>query len=206
MGLRDLRTRRFWLMMLALVIMSAGIALFRLARLGNDPFTGMCFAISDRHGFSLGGVEMAVNGVLFALMLVTLRRRIGWGTLFNAFGIGYAVEFFAHRFESLYQPAGLLPQVVCCVVALLITCLGCSMYMAADLGIAPYDATALALEQYTPMKFFLCRMITDAVCVLVCWQQGGILGLGTILAAFCMGPFISMFDRLVSEPPFRNCR
>ena len=101
--LANLRTRRFWLMMLGLVILSAGIALFRLARLGNDPFTGMCFAISDRFSVSLGHVELAINAVLFVGMCFSLRHRIGWGTLFNAFLVGYAVEFFAKLFEARYQ-------------------------------------------------------------------------------------------------------
>ena len=99
--LANLRTRRFWLMMLGLVIMSAGIALFRLARLGNDPFTGMCFAISDRFSVSLGHVELAINAVLFVGMCFSLRHRIGWGTLFNAFLVGYVGEFFAKLFEAL---------------------------------------------------------------------------------------------------------
>ena len=182
--LANLRTRRFWLMMLGLVIMSAGIALFRLARLGNDPFTGMCFAISDRFSVSLGHVELAINAILF---------------------VGYVVEFFSNLFEKLYQPSGLAAQIVVCMLALLITCLGCSLYLNADMGASPYDATALALAHHTPVKFFLCRMATDGLCAVACWQLGGILGLGTILAAFCMGPFISMFDKLVSEPLFRGC-
>ena len=193
--LANLRTRRFWLMMLGLVIMSAGIALFRLARLGNDPFTGMCFAISDRFSVSLGHVELAINAVLFVGMCFSLRHRIGWGTLFNAFLVGYVVEFFAKLFEALYQPSGLAAQIVVCMLALLITCLGCSLYLNADMGASPYDATALALAHHTPVKFFLCRMATDGLCAVACWQLGGILGLGTILAAFCMGPFISKIGR-----------
>ncbi len=203
--LANLRTRRFWLMMLGLVIMSAGIALFRLARLGNDPFTGMCFAISDRFSVSLGHVELAINAILFVVMCFSLRHRIGWGTLFNAFLVGYVVEFFSNLFEKLYQPSGLAAQIVVCMLALLITCLGCSLYLNADMGASPYDATALALAHHTPVKFFLCRMATDGLCAVACWQLGGILGLGTILAAVCMGPFISMFDKLVSEPLFRGC-
>ena len=149
--LANLRTRRFWLMMLGLVIMSAGIALFRLARLGNDPFTGMCFAISDRFSVSLGHVELAINAVLFVGMCFSLRHRIGWGTLFNAFLVGYVVEFFAKLFEALYQPSGLAAQIVVCMLALLITCLGCSLYLNADMGASPYDATALALAHHTPV-------------------------------------------------------
>ena len=203
--MKTLLSKRFWYMSGALVILAAGIAMFRLAHLGNDPFTGMCFAISDKYGVSLGMVEAVVNGILFVVMAVTMRHRIGWGTWMNAFLIGYIVEFFAHLFESVYEPQGLAAQVICCVLALLVTCLGCSLYLNAELGASPYDATALALEQYTPAKFFLCRMFTDGICVVVCWSQGGILGLGTILAAFCMGPFISMFDKLVSEPLFAGC-
>ena len=150
-------------------------------------------------------MELAINAILFVVMCFSLRHRIGWGTLFNAFLVGYVVEFFSNLFEKLYQPSGLAAQIVVCMLALLITCLGCSLYLNADMGASPYDATALALAHHTPVKFFLCRMATDGLCAVACWQLGGILGLGTILAAVCMGPFISMFDKLVSEPLFRGC-
>lgn len=201
----NIKPKRLVLMTIGLIILSFGIALFRLARLGNDPFTGMCFALSDRYGISLGMVEMGVNAIFFVIMLFTLRSHIGIGTFFNAFLIGYVVEFFAVTMEGIWMPQVLPAKMAVCLTALVVTGLGCSIYMNANMGISPYDATAKGLELGLHQKFFLCRIFTDTLCVVVCWLQGGILGVGIILSAFCMGPFISLFDKIVSEPLYRDC-
>ena len=197
--------KRVLYMAIGLVVLALGIAMFRLARLGNDPFTGMCFAISDRYGISLGVLEMGVNALLFVLMLLTMRSYIGVGTFLNAFLVGYVVEFFAHLLESIWAPESLPVRLIICFMALVVTGLGCSLYMSADMGISPYDAAAKGLADRLPVRFFFCRIFTDALCVLVCWWQGGILGVGIILSAFCLGPFISLFDTYVSGPLYKNC-
>ena len=72
--------------------------------------------------------------------------------------------------------------------------LGVSLYQTADLGVAPYDYLSLGLRDHTPFPYFGCRVFTDALCALLCWLLGGLVGLGTLLCAFCLGPFIQFFD------------
>ena len=74
-----------------------------------------------------------------------------------------------------------------------------SLYQTADLGIAPYDYLSLGLRDYTPFPYFGCRVFTDALCALICWLLGGLVGIGTLICAFCLGPFIQFFNGLISE-------
>jgi uncharacterized membrane protein YczE len=37
-------------------------------------------------------------------------------------------------------------------------------------------------------------MFTDALCALICFLAGGIIGLGTLVSAFGLGPIIQFFD------------
>ena len=83
--------------------------------------------------------------------------------------------------------------------AVLVTALGASLYQTADLGIAPYDYLYLGLRDYTPCPYFGCRIFTDALSALLCWLLGGLVGLGTLICAFCLGPFIQFFDRTFSQ-------
>ena len=73
------------------------------------------------------------------------------------------------------------------------------IYQTADLGIAPYDYLSLGLRDYTPCPYFGCRIFTDALSALLCWLLGGLVGLGTLICAFCLGPFIQFFDRTFSQ-------
>ena len=83
--------------------------------------------------------------------------------------------------------------------AVLVTALGASLYQTADLGIAPYDYLSLGLRDYTPCPYFGCRIFTDALSALLCWLLGGLVGLGTLICAFCLEPFIQFFDRTFSQ-------
>ena len=83
--------------------------------------------------------------------------------------------------------------------AVLVTALGASLYQTADLGIAPYDYLSLGLRDYTPCPYFGCRIFTDALSALLCWLLGGLVSFGTLICAFCRGPFIQFFDRTFSQ-------
>ena len=192
--------KRLAMMLGGLVVLASGIALFRLPKYGNDPFTGMCFAISDIFGVSLGLVEVCVNGALFLLMLGLARRRIHVGTVLNTFCLGYLVEFFVRLFTLGGWPQGTPLRAALCAAALFITSLGCSLYFTADLGVSPYDALSFILDKATPLPFAACRVLTDASCVLVCAAFHGIIGVGTLVSAFGMGPIIAWCNKNISEP------
>lgn len=192
--------KRLAMMLGGLVVLAVGIALFRLPKYGNDPFTGMCFAISDTFGVSLGLVEVCVNSALFLLMLALARGRIHIGTVLNTFGLGYLVDFFVRLFTLSGWPQGVLLRTALCAAALLVTSLGCSLYFTAGLGVSPYDALSFILDKYTPLPFAGCRVLTDAACVLACAALHGVIGVGTVASAFGMGPVIAWCNRKISEP------
>ena len=108
---------------------------------------------------------------------------------------------------ALYDPIhahfgdapSLAVQLAWVIAAVLVTALGASLYQTADLGIAPYDYLSLGLRDYTPCPYFGCRIFTDALSALLCWLLGGLVGLGTLICAFCLGPFIQFFDRTFSQ-------
>ena len=105
--------------------------------------------------------------------------------------MGFIITFFYDPIAAAFGPAASLPeQLVWVVLAVLVTALGASLYQTADLGIAPYDYLSLGLRDYTHFQYFGCRVFTDAFCA---------LGLGTLICAFCLGPFIQFFNGLVSE-------
>ena len=99
----------------------------------------------------------------------------------------------------LLDCAALAAQVAWVSAAVLVTALGAALYQTADLGIAPYDYLSLGLRDYTPCPYFGCRIFTDALSALLCWLLGGLVGLGTLICAFCLGPFIQFFDRTFSQ-------
>ena len=173
--------RRILGMVVGIVIIGLGIALFKQSHLGNDSISALNMRLAEMLGISLGVQNLCTNILFFALQFWFGRKYIGLGTFGPAEALGLPV------------------QLLWVALAVPVTALGASLYQTADLGIAPYDYLSLGLRDYTPVPYFGCRVFTDALCALLCWLLGGLVGIGTLICAFCLGPFIQFFNGLVSE-------
>ncbi len=200
--LRKMTLRRSAVMLLGIVLLSFGIALFKLSRMGNDPSTAQVIAIADRAGVDFSVMMLAANCVWFLAELIWGRHMIGVGSFVNWAGVGPLASMFVRELEPLLQteePGTLGVRLALMAAGVLIVSLGASMYQKADVGIAPYDSLALILdERLAKIPYFWCRIFTDGICALVAWALGGIVGLGTLVCALGLGPFIAFFDRTVS--------
>ena len=103
-----------------------------------------------------------------------------------------------HNKRELAPPAA-FQSVLAVAAAVVCTSLGISLHQTSDLGVAPYDYLALGLRDHTPLPYFCCRLFTDTLCALLAFMLGGLLGLGTLICAFCLGPLIQFFNTHVSE-------
>ena len=196
--------RRVIGMVVGIVIIGLGIALFKQSHLGNDSISALNMRLAELLGISLGVQNLCTNILFFAVQFWFGRKYIGLGTFVNGIGIGFIVTAFYDPIAAHFGAAAGLPQQLLWVaLAVPVTALGASLYQTADLGIAPYDYLSLGLRDYTPFPYFGCRVFTDALCALLCWLLGGLVGLGTLICAFCLGPFIQFFNGLVSERVLR---
>ncbi len=182
-------TRRIVGMVVGIVIIGLGIALFKQSHLGNDSISALNMRLAELLGISLGVQNVATNILFFALEFWFGRKYIGLGTFVNGIGMGFIITFFYDPIAAAFGPAASLPeQLVWVVLAVLVTALGASLYQTADLGIAPYDYLSLGLRDYTHFQYFGCRVFTDAFCALLCWLLGGLVGLGTSSARSASDP------------------
>ena len=184
-----------------------GVALLWLSFLGTPPFDGMNMAMAEVTGISYPLWQIIVNVAFFVIQLIWGRKLIGLGTIVNAFLLGYIVSFFKDVLVRLipgYLELPLWGRIMALAGGVIFASLGLSLYQTADLGVAPFDALPLILHQRTrKIPYFWCRMMCDSTCALVCFLAGGIskglLGVGTIVAAFGLGPVIALFNRFLSE-------
>ena len=192
--------RRVVGMIVGIVIIALGIALFKQSHLGNDSISALNMRLAELLGISLGLQNLCTNILFFLLEFWFGRKYIGLGTFVNGICIGYIVTAFYEPIHGYFGDApSLAVQLVWVAAAVLVTALGASLYQTADLGIAPYDYLSLGLRDYTPFPYFGCRVFTDALAALLCWLLGGLVGIGTLICAFCLGPFIQFFNGAFSE-------
>ncbi len=202
--------RRATMMVAGILLIGISVGLLRLAAFGVDPFSCMNMGISGFLGMSFGNWQLIDNILLLIVVFFTARSFIGLGTVVNMVFVGYIADFVCWLAQDAGMESPLALRIALLLVGIVMTCAGAGIYMAADLGIAPYDAAAYVLLKAIKNRiaFRWARIITDFVCVgigtLFCLlannELSAIVGVGTIITAFLTGPLIQFFRVHVAEP------
>ncbi len=204
--------RRILMSALGVAICGISVGMFKHAALGVDPFQSLMSGLDAVIPIGFGTLYVIVNLVLLCFALMFDRKKIGLATLINLFLLGYIAQFSQSCAQRLLPEPTLAVRLVLLAVAIVIMCLASAFYFTANLGVSTYDALALIWsEKQSRIKFPICRVITDFVCVLggvaLCRLAGfklkqilGEVGIGTIITAFFMGPLIEFFNQKVARP------
>ena len=222
--------RRILMTVAGVLIMGMSVGLFSLSALGMDPFQifahGIWRIINTAAGhpvlseaesagtLSFGSCYTVLSIIMLIVVLIINRRKIGLGTVINIFFVGYVADFSESLFGRLIPERTFGVRLVILLVALVILCMASSLYFTADLGVSVYDAMSLTVSERTPIPFQYCRIASDLICVVIggilCYlsdhnltTSGALLttaGIGTIITAFFMGPFIAFFNKKFAEP------
>ena len=188
--------KRFVVMTIGNVFLGMGISIFKFAGLGNDPYSGMVMGLSDVVGMSYANFLILINIFVFLLELTFGREFIGAGTIVNAIFLGYITTFFYELWLHFFAlPTVLVTKILVMLVGTVVTGFGVSMYQTPNAGVSPYDSLSVIMAKRIPkVSYFWHRIFTDAVCALVCFLSGGIVGLGTLVSALGLGPVIDFFN------------
>lgn len=197
--------RRIIGMLLGIFIMSLGLILFKLSLMGNGPSTSMVIAIADRIKIDFAIVMVVSNCLFFAVEWIWNKKLIGIGTFVNWFLIGPLASLYERAIRAVWDvPAEFLPRLILMAAGILVLSLASSFYQTANVGIAPYDALSLTISEKSGWQYFGCRILTDGICVLITYLLGGIVGIGTLVCAFGLGPFVQFFSKHAARPLIYN--
>jgi len=172
-------------------------------QLGTDPFNTCFLGVARVTGLSHGTTLVIAHSLMFLLLLWRGRQFISFGTLANMICVGYISDFFRWIW-SLTLPAGIFLEpgirygMMIPVVLLFVTAGGC--YMAADVGVSPYDALPHIITAAFPrIPFIAIRLTLDVTCVLVGFLLGADVGIITPIMAFCIAPVLAAVRRFIER-------
>ena len=207
-----MKSRRIFMSLFGVIICAISVGIFKIAALGVDPFQSLMSGLDKLIPISFGTLYVIVNLILLTFSLLVDRHNIGIATFINLFLLGYITEFTYSFLQTVFVNPSMLTRLLCLLVGIVIICFGSAFYMTADLGVSTYDAVAIVLAyKWKVAKFKFCRIATDLVCVIagtVIFLIGGgalkdvptIVGIGTIITAFFMGPLIEYFNDKIARP------
>mgnify|MGYP003321666118 FL=1 len=178
-----------------LIMLVIGLFLFGLGEAiiigsgsGVSPWTVLAQGISSRTDLSIGIATFYIS-VAILIFWVPLKQIPGIGTILNAIIIASAIDL---TLPYLPHPDTTVFKILQACIGILIVGLGSGIYLSCNLGPGPRDGLMIGLQKQTNASIPAIRTIIELSAVISGWLLGGIVGVGTILFVFGIGPSVGI--------------
>ncbi len=178
-----------------LIMLVIGLFLFGLGEAiiigsgsGVSPWTVLAQGISSRTDLSIGIATFYIS-VAILIFWVPLKQIPGIGTILNAIIIASAIDL---TLPYLPHPDTTVFKILQACFGILIVGLGSGIYLSCNLGPGPRDGLMIGLQKQTNASIPAIRTIIELSAVISGWLLGGIVGVGTILFVFGIGPSVGI--------------
>jgi len=178
----------FTYLVLGLILFGVGETLLITANQGVSPWTVLAQGLSFKFNLSIGVTTFIVS-IIVLFFWYPLKQKPGLGTLSNVILISIVIDLST---PILPYPKTLFYQIIQSVIAVLIVGIGSGFYLTANLGPGPRDGLMTGLQKLTDKPIALIRTILEVSAVLIGFYFGGVVGIGTLLFAFGIGPAVSL--------------
>lgn len=185
----NLKPRIFTLLYLVigLILFGLGETMLIAANVGVSPWTVLAQGISIKTGYSIGISTFIVSiGVL--ILWIPLKQKPGIGTILNTIIISIVLDV---SLPYLPTPESFFLQALQVFIGVIIVGLGSGFYLISNLGPGSRDGLMTGLQKKTNLPIALIRAIIEVSAVVFGFYLGGVVGIGTLVFAFGIGPAVS---------------
>lgn len=173
---------------LGLFVFGLGEALLIAAGTGVSPWTVLAQGIGIVTGWSIGFSTFVIS-ISVLLLWVPLKQMPGIGTILNAIIIALVLEYVLPYIPA---PETYALRMLEALAGVFITGIGSGIYLIANLGPGPRDGLMTGLQQVTGRPIAWVRSTIEITVVVAGWSLGGVVGPGTLLFAFLIGPAVAI--------------
>lgn len=179
------RSARAWTQLVAgLLGFAAAVSLMIRSGLGLGPWDAFHLGLHEQTGISIGTASIAAGLVIVGGSWF-IGIRPGPGTIANMILVGLFIDLVLPLVPSA---TGLSWGLAYYAVAILVCGLATGFYLGARLGAGPRDGLMMGLARRSGWPVRRVRTLMEVFVLLVGWWMGGVVGLGTLLFAFGIGP------------------
>jgi len=181
------RLKTVFYLVLGLFLFGLGDAIIIGSGAGVSPWTVLAQGISNSTNWTIGFSTFIVSlGVL--ILWLPLRQQPGMGTILNLFIIAGTIDL---TLPYLPSPIEYPNQVLQAAIGIMTIGLGSGFYLTANLGPGPRDGLMVGLQRITELPLITVRTALELMVVTTGWLMGGLVGLGTIMFVFGIGPAVA---------------
>jgi uncharacterized membrane protein YczE len=189
--------RDFLVIQLGFILFGFAIAIMIRANLGTSPWAVFEVAMAEIWGITPGMMTI-LDGFFVLAIALSLREKIGWGTLGNILSIGPWIDVAL----SILSPVeGNLPvQVAMLLLAVGMMGLASAIYIGVNAGAGPRDTLMLGIHRRFGWSVRVARGSIEVIVVTVGWLLGGPVGVGTLIFALLIGSSVQTGFKLLRVP------
>ena len=178
-----------------LSLFGLGEGLLIVSSTGASPWSVLAQGISLHIDLSIGTITFLISfAVLF--LWIFLKQKPGIGTILNALIIALMIDL---SIKFIPAPDSFIFRLTLASFAVLLVGIGSGIYLVANLGPGPRDGLMTGLQKKTNFPIAAVRAFLEITVVSIGWYLGGIVGVGTLLFAFGVGPAVALGLYLVKK-------
>ena len=178
-----------------LSLFGLGEGLLIVSFTGASPWSVLAQGISLNIDLSIGTITFLISfAVLF--FWIFLKQKPGIGTILNALIIALMIDL---SIKFIPTPDSLIFKLMLASFAVLSVGIGSGIYLVANLGPGPRDGLMTGIQKKTNFPIAAVRAFLEITVVSIGWYLGGIVGVGTLLFAFGVGPAVALGLYLVKK-------
>ena len=185
----------FFFLCFGLTLFGLGEGLLIVSFTGASPWSVLAQGISSNVNLSIGTITLLIS-IAVLILWVPLGQKPGIGTIFNALIIALMIDLCI---KFVPTPSNYIYQLFLAIAAVLMVGIGGGIYLASNLGAGPRDGLMIGLQKVSNLPIAAVRAILEISVVSIGWYLGGIVGVGTLLFAFGIGPCVALGLFLVDK-------
>ena len=185
----------FFFLCFGLMLFGLGEGLLIVSFTGASPWSVLAQGISLNVNLSIGTITLLIS-IAVLILWIPLGQKPGMGTIFNALIIALMIDLCI---KFVPTPSTYFHQLILAVISVMMVGIGGGIYLVSNLGAGPRDGLMIGLQKVSNLPIAAVRATLEITVVSIGWYLGGIVGIGTLLFAFGIGPCVALGLYLVDK-------
>ena len=185
----------FFYLCFGLTLFGLGEGLLIVSFTGASPWSVLAQGISLNVDLSIGIITFLIS-ICVLFLWIFLDQKPGIGTVLNALIISVMIDLCI---KFVPTPSDFIYQLILAICSVVLVGIGGGIYLVANLGPGPRDGLMIGLQRKTNLPIALVRALLEITVVTIGWYLGGVVGMGTLLFAFGVGPCVALGLYIVNK-------
>ncbi|WP_245183558.1 YczE/YyaS/YitT family protein [Lentibacillus salicampi] len=179
--------------LIGLIILTLGIALTILSKMGASPYDALLVGLQRTFGLTVGSFEIIVGFTMVLGNALAEKRRPEFFALITSFVTGIGIDMWLFLLGDVVTPATWYGEWAALLPGTILMALGVAFYLQSKIAPNPMDRSMLVISKLTGWNVSWSRVAISIVLVMAAFIFGGAIGIGTLINALFSGFIISFF-------------